>query len=119
MWGRRLYKGRFFGIHAFGVPWEADGKEIMCDVSPSASQADLSKKPTLVKGRPSPLNFNPDWYTLWRERGTTEGMSRKETDLFWMCSINLKRIIPGTFWVYFPIGVRESPLICCQSSSNG
>ena len=54
MWGRRLYKGRFFGIHAFGVPWEADGKEIMCDVSPSASQADLSKKPTLVNANPTP-----------------------------------------------------------------
>jgi len=50
-------------------------------------------------GQASPLNLYPDWYTLWRERGTTEGMSRKETVLFWVCSIHLKRIIPGTFWV--------------------
>ena len=48
------YTGRFFGKNASQTAWEADGKDVSGDVSPSASQADPSKKPTRVSpcGRP-------------------------------------------------------------------
>src|SRR5260370_5851247 len=58
-------------------------------------------------GEASPSHLYPDWGTLWRERSPTERMRRKETRLFWMCSIKFTRIIPGTFRVDFPIRMRE------------
>jgi len=43
------YTGRFFGAIAGEAPWEAEGKGLTSNASPSASQADLSKKPTRVR----------------------------------------------------------------------
>ena len=58
---RRSPWGGLFGTNAFGGAWKADGKETMCDASLSASQADLSKKPTRVSPEVGvwPLNVMP------------------------------------------------------------
>ncbi len=45
----RPYMGRFLGTSPREAPWEADGNEIIGNVSPSAPQADLAKKP--IRGR--------------------------------------------------------------------
>src|SRR5260370_9053107 len=50
----RGFTGRFFGTIACEPACEAAGEDIICDVSPSASQADLSKKPTRESPTPAP-----------------------------------------------------------------